>query len=47
MNKQNYSELEQVLERKMLKKDKRKKKNMKVSGAGVRKLAKIIREKER
>jgi len=41
-NKQNNSDLEKELEKKYLGRDKKKKKSMKISGASVKKLKKII-----
>lgn len=43
MNKQNLNDLEKVIADKYKKKEKRKKARMKVSGAGVKNLQKIIR----
>jgi len=45
MNKQNHNNLQEELERKYKKREKRKKRNMKVSGAGVKKLQEIIKSK--
>ncbi|MFH1428006.1 MAG: hypothetical protein ABIG60_05805 [Patescibacteria group bacterium] len=45
MNKQNINNLEIDLEKKYQKRDKRKKPKMKVSGAGVKELQKIIIKK--
>ena len=42
MNKPNIYELENVIEKKVLKKEKRSRKRMPVSGAGVKKLQKLI-----
>jgi len=45
MNNKNYDELEKGLEKEELVKQKRKKKNMRVSGASVKQINKIIKEK--
>ncbi len=45
MNKPNVENLEKEEERRILQKKKRKTKKMKVSGASVKKLGEIIREK--
>lgn len=45
MNRPNSIKLQDEVERKYEKKDNRKKKSMKVSGAGVKKLQRIIKEK--
>lgn len=45
MNKQNYSEIEKKIEKKYTKKEKAKKVKMKISGEGVKKLQKIIKDK--
>lgn len=45
MNKQNINGLEKAVIKKYQKKDKRKKVKMKISGASVKKLQKIIKEK--
>ena len=46
MNSQNYENIEKEVLEKHKKKSKAKQKNMKVSGAGVKKLQKIIRNKK-
>ena len=45
MNKQNNLDIEKELEKKYAQRDKKKKKSMKISGASVRKLQKIIKDK--
>jgi hypothetical protein len=45
MNKQNINSLEKAVIKKYQKKDSRKKVKMKISGASVKKLQKIIKEK--
>jgi hypothetical protein len=45
MNKQNFENLEAEAEKMKKRRDKKKKKSMKVSGAGVKRLAEIIRNK--
>lgn len=42
MNKQNFDNLESELEKRLIKLGKRKRKRMKISGASVKKLQKII-----
>ncbi|MBI2459609.1 MAG: hypothetical protein HYV53_03600 [Parcubacteria group bacterium] len=42
MNKQNFSELELAAEKRLKAREKRKRPRMRVSGAGVKKLQKII-----
>jgi hypothetical protein len=45
MDKQNLHKLQEEVEKKHKKREKKKKRPMKVSGAGVKRLQKIIREK--
>lgn len=45
MNKQTNNNLQDEVEKKYIKKEKRKRKNMKTSGAGVKNLNKIIHDK--
>jgi len=47
MNSQNYENIEREVLEKHNKKSRAKKKNMKISGAGVKKLQKIIQNKEK
>jgi len=45
MSKQNYNEIEKEIESRYVKKTKKKYKKMKVSGAGVKQLQKIVKNK--
>jgi hypothetical protein len=45
MKKQNFNKLQDDVEKKYKKREKKKKRTMKVSGAGVRDLQKIIKDK--
>lgn len=45
MAKQNLNELEKELEKRLKKREKKKRTKMKISGAGVKQLQKIIRNK--